>query len=183
MSELKYFSVDVESLSLRPNAHLLSIGAVEFDINTGKPTRKFYTVLKGDKQEHRHIERRTVHWWMEQAIGDPMTADFGGQVPDEQAMINFGKFLLPDVPKRVYFLGSTFDAVALETLNRDVESPYSLWGYREVMDLRTLRTMLRDTGSDPFENVSNLAAHNALNDAVMQAEAVTAAYKLLGLIA
>ena len=179
---MKYFSVDIESLSLQPTAHVLSIGAVEFDIATGDIKRKFYAVLQGDMQGERHIDRRTVHWWIEQAINHPATAAFHGARPDATVMMDLGRFL-DYANKRVFFLGSTFDAVALESLNKTVSSPYTLWGYRDVMDLRTLRTMLRDTGQDPFEGVEQLEAHDALNDAIVQAKAVTNAYKMLGLIA
>lgn len=65
---MQHVMIDLETLSTKHNAVFLSIGAVQFDIASGKFGETFYQNidLASARQYNRHIDVNTVKWWMEQ---------------------------------------------------------------------------------------------------------------------
>lgn len=58
--------LDFETLSLKPDAVLLSIGACTFDTETGEVGNEFYLAIDPRTQHQRHIDADTVLWWLKQ---------------------------------------------------------------------------------------------------------------------
>lgn len=57
--------IDLETLSLQPDAHILSLGAVWFDRYTGKLGPELY-VVTDPTETNGHIDSVTVAWWAQQ---------------------------------------------------------------------------------------------------------------------
>jgi len=191
---VKRFSIDIESLSLEPNALVLSIGAVLFDSQTGKLGAEYYAALDGFDQQDaygRHISFGTSTWWMQQAATDPATADaFEQRVAVKPALEGLNDFVQaqltdPAEPVEFWFQGPQFDAVALGSLCKaaGVVVP---WRYNQVRDLRTLIALGRthgvteeviSAGIDPHA----YHPHHALDDAKMQAIRCINTLRALGL--
>lgn len=187
------FSIDIESLSLEPNALVLSVGAVLFDRHNGLGP-EYYAAINGFEQQDmygRHISYSTSMWWMNQAAMDPATAAvFSAPMTVKAALEGLRDFIKDNTgdwiePYEVWFQGPQFDAVALGSLCQaaGIQVP---WSYRTVCDLRTLLAMARahgtkdqrlEQGIDPLK----YHAHNALDDAKMQALRCINALDALGL--
>lgn len=177
---MKRFSIDIESLSLEPNALVLSVGAVLFDRHTGL-LDEFYTGLSLGEQQgtyNRHISASTVTWWMKQAALDPATAlAFETTQPVITALEGLRDFIAGHTtmwadPYEVWFQGPQFDAVALGSLCNaaGVQVP---WRYNTVRDLRTLIALAKAHGATDQVIDQGIGtgfhAHDALDDAKMQA--------------
>lgn len=63
-----HVSLDFETLSLKPDAVLLSIGACTFDTETGEVGNEFYLAIDPRTQHQRHISADTVLWWHSRTI-------------------------------------------------------------------------------------------------------------------
>jgi hypothetical protein len=72
--------IDLETLSTRPDATVLTLGAIKFDPYTdAEPHSGLYIRLNVDEQSHlnRHVDEGTLEWWgrqdekiREEALGD-----------------------------------------------------------------------------------------------------------------
>lgn len=58
--------IDFETLSLKENANLLSLGACAFDPATGEIVSTFYAAIDPRTQPGRDIDPSTVLWWLDQ---------------------------------------------------------------------------------------------------------------------
>lgn len=179
MNALSDVMLDIESLSTAPDACILSIGAVRFNIETGEALLShnyFYQTIDIDSniEMDRHVEGRTISWWMEQeraaqqavfsgvgavTLGDGLRALAG--------YLNFRPF------DRIWCRGAAFDFPALESAFRAYKWP-TPWPYYAVRCQRTLEDM---AGIDklPRDNT----AHNALDDAIYQAHSAIAQWRAL----
>jgi len=61
--------LDLETMGKKSNAAIVSIGAVEFDIETGKTGREFYKVvdLQSCLDLGLKVEASTIYWWLMQS--------------------------------------------------------------------------------------------------------------------
>lgn len=170
--------IDIETLGTRPGSVTVSIGAVEFNAETGTIGRQFYTRVspKDGFKQGLTIDVDTVLWWMQQDENARQTTFFGEQDTLWFALHRLGEWVkvnsTPDL--RVWGNGPSFDLVQLEEAYRSVNQD-APWSFRAHRDLRTLRDI---TGVD-IPQVGT--THNALDDAMAQAMAVIKAYEVLGL--
>jgi exodeoxyribonuclease VIII len=63
---MKDLMIDFETLGLKENAVLLSLGACMFDPATGEIGETFYAAIDPRTQHHREIDASTVLWWLDQ---------------------------------------------------------------------------------------------------------------------
>lgn len=166
-------SIDLESLSLEPNAMILAIGAVEFDVATGELGNTFYrTIDITAKGGGGVMDPATVKWWMEQSqeARDRIFAD-PEAVPLAQALIDFSEWLgfddsLPDGEYPDVKLWQRGDkdgqwlACAYDGLN--LQLPFRYW---QLNDQRTITNLFPQ---DFFDGAG--VAHDALSDATIQAK-------------
>jgi hypothetical protein len=170
--------LDLETLSTRPEAVILTIGAVKFDPFTDliDVDRGLYQRVSVDEQTElgRHVMEETLDWWgrqdpevMLEALGDE------GRVSIEQFTSELNRFMIG--VENLWCQGPVFDIVILENLYRQLNKP-APWQYWQIRDSRTLF----GTHGDPREK-GRKAAHNALMDCVYQAEGVQSIYKRLAI--
>jgi hypothetical protein len=185
---MQHLMIDLETLSTRPDAAILSIGAVVFDIETGKLGDGFHCGIKmEDSNIYGHIDPKTVGFWLlqSQEAQESINRMTGGDnaFTLAEALQRFHQFfnLSTNPPRvKVWGNGAGFDPILMESSYRrcGLEAPWKFWMTRDV---RTIVDLGRDLiGFDPkkdtpFEGVQ----HSALDDAIHQAKYVSAIYQQL----
>lgn len=178
--------IDIETLGVRSNCPVISIGACFFDKDGIK--EKFYAVLDVAEQidsGKRVADASTIKWWMGQEgaaqkifrdnIGIPtMPEVMLREVPSNLVgytnlgiLLEFYKFCNLHENAKPWGNGSNFDITIMERILQDynVKTP---WNFRNIRDLRTFKEYVYD-GSET-ERVGT--HHNALDDAIYQAQVV-----------
>lgn len=180
---MKDISIDLETLSTRPDAAILSIGAAEFDRSTGEIGRTFYVEVDLNSAiNDGHVDGGTLSWWYTQAA-DARRLFGNGTV--KSSILTALTMLREFVQKagddvRPWGNGSSFDITILESAyNRNPAAGAIPWKFWDVRDMRTIVDLASENGFDrndvPFEGV----AHNALDDATHQARVISAAYNAI----
>ena len=160
--------LDLETLATSPNSVILTFGAIKFDpFDASKEmTDGLYLRIDVDEQIAlgRHVDQGTVDWWgtqseevREEALGEH------DRVSLETFTRTLNKFLVGT--NRIWAQGPVFDIVIIENLYRQMGLPCP-WLYYNIRDSRTLLKALGDSRK------GGALLHNALADAVSQAEAV-----------
>ena len=169
--------IDLETLSTRPDATILTFGACKFspykqhDITDG-----IYFRISVDEQIGlgRHVDNNTVEWWgrqaddvREEALGD------GDRISLAQFSQVLNRFIVG--ADNIWAQGPVFDIVILENLYRQLGLPCP-WQFWQIRDSRTLLS----THGDPRDK-NKTGLHNALEDAVSQAQAVQTVFAQCGI--
>lgn len=170
--------LDLETLSTRPEAVILTIGAVKFDPYSGyiDGDKGLYHRVDVDEQIAlgRHVQEETVQWWgkqdpevFEEAMGE------GNRVSLDTMCSDLNRFLVG--VENIWAQGPCFDIVILENLYRQLVKP-TPWQFWQISDSRTLFK----THGDPREK-GRAGHHNALADCIYQAIGVQQIYKRQGI--
>lgn len=167
--------LDLETLSTAPNAAIISIGAVKFEPRKpGREMERFHVGIDvrgyGSFRDKFDLSADTLAWWLNtdraEALADWRALE---KVDLGTALYGFAEWLRPPregdpAIEAMWGNGSDFDnkilAHAYEALF--LETP---WHYRANRCFRTLRAITQVKADD-----TGLMAHNAVNDAQMQAE-------------
>jgi hypothetical protein len=166
--------LDIETLSTRPDAVVLTIGAIKFspfadDIDA---TNGFYTRIDVDEQigMGRHISEDTIQWWgklpaevREDAMGEHNRDSV------EKALAGLNKFLVGS--ENIWVQGPVFDIATLENLYRQMLMPPP-WHFWNIRDSRTLFGVHGDPRQKNHQH-----AHNAMIDCVIQGKAIQQVYR------
>lgn len=159
--------LDLETLSTRDNALILSIGAVEFGLEG--VSREFYQVAKEDKQESkwgRHVDPDTKKWWSGQSSdARKVFWDPSGKYLDA-ALQDFVGWVGGRPVDELWGNGSDFDNVVLRDAYRAAGLP-APWGFRANRCFRTLKNL--GVTLQPGDGIARTTHHNALDDAKVQA--------------
>ena len=163
--------VDLETLGTSPNSHILSIGACTMD---GSQT--FYQAVG---EQDRRIDFDTVRWW----LGQSKEAQdvFNHCVQADSLSLALGKFSnwfkeVGDKDSKIWSHGATFDVSMLEDAFRSVgqEIPWAFWNVRDTRTLIDASQFMFKTDFKPMRKGTH---HNALDDALFQAEWMRAIIK------
>ncbi|MGO2334335.1 3'-5' exonuclease [Providencia sp.] len=172
----KHLMVDLETMSNKGNAAIVSIGAVAFEPSTGEIGPSFYTTvdLTSCERAGLHINADTVLWWMKQSAEARAAIVADG---DELhiALISLSVFsreiLTDDV--QVWGNGVDFDNVILRNAY-DAVSIEPFWKHWNNRCVRTIVELGRNAGIDPKKTLQfEGEQHNALADAIHQAKYVS----------
>lgn len=151
-------AIDLETLSLQDNAHILSIGAVFFD-DSGFGEEFYVAIDIASSQGEVDISPSTLGWWLKQPNGVfPV-----GNTSFSDAIEKFDTFvnrIPPNDTLCVYQQGNK-DSVWLENAYKYFEKTVP-WSYRNVYCARTLWAHV-DVPDDFVDY--NGTVHNALDDA------------------
>ncbi len=165
--------LDIETLGYRPECVILTLGAVRFD-----PRGKVYTdqalYLKPDVDQQielgRCLDDSTVDWWAQQPEHireEAMSMD--DRISLDKFHDDLNKFMVG--VDDIWCQGPVFDICILENLYRS--QGWSIpWNYWQIRDSRTLFKV----HGDPRSRDTNLK-HNALEDCVIQAQALIKVYQ------
>ena len=165
--------IDLETLATTPNAAILTIGACKFDPKATDVDSTYYEriVLETQEEYGRVINEDTLAWWSQQ--GPQIQEDAFGEGDDridlKDAMKKLYAFGLGT--SNVWSHGSIFDVVIIEDICRSFQQAVT-WKFWEVRDTRTLFDL-----ADVSVRIEG--KHNALTDAIAQAQAVQNSYSKL----
>ena len=168
----QHVMIDLETMGTGANAAIISIGAVKFDINGVDTVSPFYCNidLKSAVSGGGVMDPSTVLWWLDQDK-EAIKALKGDELHINVALANFSHWL-GNNKHLIWGNGSDFDNVILaNTYNRS--SLVMPWKY---YNNRCYRTIKNEFGSD-IQFVRVGTAHNALDDAISQAEHLIKIYK------
>jgi len=170
-------TIDLETIDVRPQATVLSLGAVKFNpLTFEEPHSELYLKISIDDQDRldRTVSEGTLEWWSKQ---DPKIMeeafDQTGAVTVEDALAEISKFAVG--VDTFWGQGYGFDYTMLEDMYRSIGRPIP-WNFWQILDSRTL---FRVCKQDPRKQIQN-DLHNALADAYYQSKAIQIAYAELG---
>jgi len=172
-----YGMIDLETLSTRPDAAILTVGAIKFNPHADvEPHSGRYWRLNVDEQTAlgRHVDEGTLTWWNQQpaAIKDEALSDH-----DRTNVLIFLKELNKWAVgiDLLWCQGPLFDYQILQNLYAQMQTPVP-WNYWQIRDSRTLFDLLPE---DPRKKMQT-SLHNALADCYYQAKCVQQTFKQLG---
>lgn len=168
MSNFNHIMVDLETLGTTPGGVILSLGAVQFDIETGKTGSTFYKkiALADSLAAGLTVDAATLQWWMLQS--EPAKKElFDGAEEIKNVMYDFADFVdQPDQPVYLWGNSARFDLGLLEAAYVKLRIPIP-WKFRNERCLRTLVSLAPHIKQN-FKWDSTLTAHNALHDCYQQ---------------
>lgn len=171
----KHIMIDLETLNVRTDTVILTLGAVLFDPYSEGIMDSIY--IKPDVDEQlalgRSVDEGTIQWWGRQsksAQDEAFSPD--NRVPFVDFLQVVQKFCWPC--DRVWSNGAAFDVAIIEQalLEHKIHVP---WKHYEVRDTRTIWEVAGVKLSDG----GNITSHRADDDAIKQALLVQRAYKII----
>jgi DNA polymerase III epsilon subunit-like protein len=172
---MEHLMLDLETLGTEQDCPVLSIGAVKFDPRTGLLGDRFYSVLPLQEQFDigRRMSASTFRWWMKQE-NDARYAIAKDDDPNSSVSEVIHDF-------RKYFKGATyiwsngagFDVPIIEDMMRQYKVTIP-WKYYNIRDTRTAGHLAG------VRLAKQGVAHNALDDAISQANWIHQCYQKLG---
>lgn len=153
--------LDLETLSTRPHAHILSIGACYFDASGVGET--FYASIVPQEQQGAHIDPLTVAWWLRQDHEARAALDREQEFLID-ALKRFALFATKVPNVLMWGNGSDFDNVILsDGFGRNgLERPWEWYNNRCYRTIKSLFPIA--------PKPKPVVKHHALSDAVAQAE-------------
>lgn len=189
---MNHAMIDLETVSTRSDAKVLSIGVAIFNDTEIVATDGWAIDIADDIGGH--VDWKTIKWWMEQ---DAMVRAFSwdGKLTNGSAAFNLKTFLAQYNPTEFWSKDPHFDHVILENwwrrVNEDSRSAKDMYaraalfagefpiGYRQPRAYRTLVGEATDLGYDAEADRGMYSAHNPIDDAAQQARAVIAARQFI----
>lgn len=166
--------IDIETLSNRFDAPVISIGAVYFDLESGETKQTFLARIDpNDAMNFGRANGDTLKWWMEQ--GDEARRNaMSGKMTLTAALKELAPFVSSDA--MVWGNGPSFDMTVLEHAyaRTGIAVPWKFWN---VQCCRTIKRLAASTGWTQPQRQG--VHHDALDDAVYQAQWVSSAWRHL----
>lgn len=131
--------LDLETMGNKSNSAIVSIGAVEFNLETGETGREFYSVidLQSCLDMGLKVNAGTIYWWMQQSEeARKRICEQGKHI--SMVLGEFNLWMQDCVDKvKIWGNGARFDIGILEDAYGvcQLKTP---WYFRSEMDVRTL---------------------------------------------
>ena len=159
--------LDLETMGKCPDAAIIAIGAVEFDVKTPQIGEKFYALvnLESAVLSGGVMDASTVLWWMKQSE-DARNQFLRVSVGIDQALADFSLWMKARAPVtevRVWGNGAAFDNVVLASAYRRLRL-LPPWLFKNDRCYRTVKSLYPDV-----EMRREGTLHNAVDDAESQA--------------
>lgn len=156
--------LDLETMSTRSDAAIISIGAVKFWLNVKQTEfttdQLFYKAidLTSSVEFGLHIDPETIKWWVQQ--GDTARNVLKTTNHLEATLNSFSFF----VPENAYIFGNgaTFDNVILRNAYRAVKRSYPV-SYKYDVCYRTMCKLVDTPPIEKFEGTKHCAIDDAIN--------------------
>lgn len=150
--------LDLETLSTRPNAAFVQIGAVATGGSSFKADVDFNSAIKLGL----HVDGETLTWWLQQSQEARDSITRQPREPISAAISKFFAWYKMTGAKEIWSNGASFDIVIMESAARAAvqEAPWKFWEHRCI---RTLGATFPDV-----QRVKPTVAHDALEDAKAQ---------------
>lgn len=168
--------IDLETMDNIGSSAIVSIGAVQCDLTTGKIGEEYYRTvdLTGQQEKGLTFDAQTIYWWLGQSRGATEALLVPGKILLEDMCVSFKKWIEAlEYPKhkRLWGNGASFDNAIIRTAYKrcEIEFPIPFWQDR---DMRTIvgfyPKQLQETWR--WSNLRKGTHHNALDDAKYQVE-------------
>lgn len=178
--------IDIETLGKSKNAVIISLGAVFFDIETGKVGSSFYYTIKRESCEQYGLETdaSTIKWWSEQSEAARVVLNCQDAEDLPQVLHDFAGFLSQYTPDGKHPVlwgnGPSFDnAILANAYDKcGIKQP---WRFSNENCVRTIVTLGRKLlNIDPKKTIVRAGTHHhALADAEHQALYVSHIYQAI----
>ncbi|MDA3780490.1 MAG: 3'-5' exoribonuclease [Bacteroidales bacterium] len=173
--------LDLETLSNKSNSALLSIGAVEFNIETGETGREFYKVidLKSCLDVGLIINSSTFYWWLRQNQ-EARDAISVKEKYHLSMVLGYFRTWLNDCIQGVNIWGNgvRFDVGILEDAYVACGYEKMPWNFRSERDVRTLVAFAPEIKANlPFTGT----LHHPIDDCKHQIKYCTKIWKKLNI--
>lgn len=170
--------IDLETWGVGTNALVVSMGAIEFDLNTGKLGNTFYKNVNPVLSQLAGfvIDADTINWWLQQSP-EAQEAFRHNRIGPTEAFARLAAFLQPGV--RVWSNGSNFDIRILREGYKLLGVPCP-WSFRDERDQRTFIDVMKRMEIEPLGIECAAVKHNALDDAEFQARLLIAYWEAAG---
>jgi hypothetical protein len=172
---LGHLMLDLETMGARPGCAIVSIGAVEFDLDTGRFGRQFYerVDLQSCLDVGLFVEARTVYWWLQQDEKARQEIAKGG-IDIGRVLTKLGSFMLDLGDFQVWGNGASFEFGILEAAVFACGYRKEPWNFRRERDVRTIVSIAPQMKENyPFCGTQ----HNALDDCIHQINYLCAIWK------
>ena len=169
--------IDLETMGNGPTAAIVSIGAVSFN-STGATDDGLYIPvnLQSCVDAGLSIDVDTVQWWMQQSAEARSALDDSRSIPLKDALTKLD-FYTTSWPSEIEIWGNgaDYDNVILASAYRacKMETPWKFWQNRCYRTLKNLAPQIKMERHGTH--------HNALDDAISQAEHAASIIKHLGI--
>lgn len=170
--------VDIETMGEGSNAVICSIGAVEFEINTGETRSVFYRKvdIQSCLDAGLAVDGATIKWWLRQNADAQKEIATGEAVSIQQALADFSGFISGCSENvRLWSNGKHFDMSRLADAYKAcrMEIP---WKYYNVRDCRTLADIMPEI-KQGIQRAG--VAHHALDDCLYQIKYCSAIWQYM----
>ncbi len=159
-----HLMLDIETMGNESFSSIISMGALEFDINTGKTGKEFYVNvdLQSCLDYGLTVNASTIMWWMKQS--EQARKDFVEKTPlrIEAALLDFCQFCNKEY--QIWGNSARFDCGILQNAYNKLSIPIP-WDFRKERCVRTL-VSLNPEIKENFPSIGT--AHNALSDCYYQ---------------
>lgn len=181
---MKHIMLDIETLDTCTTAVVVSIGAVAFNPGTRELGERLYIPLARTISYQQGIGRTvsgdTMQWWMKQSPEvRAVFSDNSNPRTLSESLTMFSDFHARNggPEAKLWGYGVDFDNMIVGSLYgaAGVERP---WSYRQNRCLRTMKDMAESRGL-VLHTVRSGTHHNALDDAVTQAQQLQEIYAWL----
>ena len=172
---MKAIMIDIETMGTKADAAVLAIGARIFTPNG--ISIGFETFISQREAERiGSVSADTMKFWSKQ---DPKVYElvFGGVKHPSEAALELSNFIKVNAPETVWAKPPRFDITILEHMYAQVGLDVP-WQHRAINCHRTLLSIGKLAGVK-LPDISDLAAHNPLDDATAQARQAAAILKAL----
>lgn len=167
---MKNLMIDIETLSTKPNALVVSIGAVFFDTQNNALGDRFYQAIKVKDEPNFDVDAGTAAWWLRQSKEARAVFSDKQAVCLEDALIEFKGWIEDYSTKSVcvWAKSPNFDCTILRHAFGafGIDTP---WAYYQERDVRTVESI---AALAPKREGQQFIKHNALGDALSQAQLV-----------
>jgi len=159
-----HLMVDIETMGNESFSSIVSIGAVEFDINTGKIGKEFYVNvdLQSCVDLGLTINASTVMWWMKQNEQARKDLTDRTTLPIIKALEDFAEFCNKDY--QIWGNSARFDCGILQNAYNKAGIPIP-WDFRKERCVRTLVSFVPEIKVN-YKSIGT--AHNAVDDCKFQ---------------
>lgn len=174
------FSIDLETLGTRYNAAVISIGVVQFDRSSGQIGETFYREIDFDSAVRAgKANGSTIAWWVSQTEKAKRIFTGKNKVALAVALDDLRSWMTKlSRDPLVWGNGATFDITILEHAYENgavgLKEPWAFWNVR---DMRTAVDMAGCEKADDLGIQREGVHHNALDDAIHQAQCIAACYR------
>lgn len=181
-----HLMVDLETMGNKPDAPVVSVGAVFFDPATGDTSAEFYKVvsLESAMAWGGVPDASTIVWWMKQSAEARSAIVMDDAIQLDDALFQLNDFIAENGangPSLMQVRGNdaSFDNVILrQSYDRTgIDCPWMFWNDRDV---RTMVELGKAVGINPRYDIKFEGdMHNALSDARHQVKYVSAIWQRL----